>query len=384
VPLRSAQTQSVVGGLVVEPRFQWAGVGRVLHETGWASAPEFLDLPLVPGSGREVPPWVLAGPVIARLSELLRAARRGYRDRVGDLVRPRGRILWAEYTSERMPTGKWDKLPCRYSDLDTDPKLKRWIRWGLERVRTDLVNVGGRDPLAMHLADEAARLLALIPESPLFPARRELESRLGRRDVLATAAITRGLHALGWLVDERGLGGGRELDGLAWSLKLNHLWELYVAAHVNRLARQIGGQLYLGHRGQTVFPLHWTDPGFHSLGHLAPDLILRRHGELRIFDAKYRAHFAELDEAGWQRMTEDVRDSHRSDVHQALAYAALFDSPKITTTLVYPLRPTTFLALRYRGRDVASAELFHGGRQLTLELQGLPFGGLQLSAARFA
>jgi hypothetical protein len=97
--------------------------------------------------------------------------------------------------------------------------------------------------------------------------------------------------------------------------------------------------------------------------------------ELRIFDAKYKAHFAELDEAGWLRMADDVRDSHRADMHQVLAYAALFDATKITTTLVYPLRPSTFAALRSRDRDIARAHLFHGGRQLTLELQGLPFGG---------
>lgn len=76
VPLRSAQTMAVVGGLVVAPRFEWAGVGSVLTETGWDAAPEFLDLPLVPGSGREVPPWVLAGPVIGRLEQLLRDTKR--------------------------------------------------------------------------------------------------------------------------------------------------------------------------------------------------------------------------------------------------------------------------------------------------------------------
>jgi hypothetical protein len=375
VPLRSAQTQAVVGGLVVRPRFEWAGVGRVLQETGWAAAPEFLDLPLVPGSGREIPPWVLAGPVIGRLAELLRTAKRGYRDRVEDLTHPRGRILWAEYTSKRLPAGKWDTLPCRYSDLATDPKLRRWIRWGLERVRTDLVSVGGRDPLAMQLAHFATQLLLSISESPLFPARRELEVAASRRDVLVSTAVGRGLQALGWVVDERGLGGGRELDGLAWTLPLDRLWELFVAAHVAGLTRVSGGQLFVGHRGQTVFPLHWSDPSLRSLGHLAPDLVLRRHDEIRVFDAKYKAHFAELDEAGWLRMSDDVRDSHRADMHQVLAYAALFDAAKITATLVYPLRPSTFAALRSRGRDVARARLFHGGRQLTLELQGLPFGG---------
>jgi 5-methylcytosine-specific restriction endonuclease McrBC regulatory subunit McrC len=116
------------------------------------------------------------------------------------------------------------------------------------------------------------------------------------------------------------------------------------------------------------------------MGHLTPDLVLRRTDQVHVFDAKYKAHFAELDEAGWARITDDVRDSHRADMHQVLAYAALFDAPRITTTLVYPLRPSTFSALSARGRDIARAELFHGGRHLTLQLQGLPFGGAHRAA----
>lgn len=115
-----------------------------------------------------------------------------------------------------------------------------------------------------------------------------------------------------------------------------------MASHVAGLAGVSGGQLFVGHRGQTVFPLHWSDPSLRSLGHLTPDIVLRRHDEVRIFDAKYKAHFAELDEAGWLRMANDIRDSHRADMHQVLAYAALVDAPRITTTLVYPLRPATF------------------------------------------
>jgi hypothetical protein len=211
-------------------------------------------------------------------------------------------------------------------------------------------------------------------EKPLFPARRELESSAIKRDIMVNTAMSNGLQALGWLVDERGLGGGRELVGLAWALKLDRLWELYVASYVSSLARTVGGQVYLGHKGQTIFPLQWNDASLRSLGHLTPDVVLRRHDEIRIFDAKYKAHFAELDEAGWLRMSTEVQDSHRADMHQVLAYAALFDAPKVTAVLIYPLRPSTFAALKLRRRDVARAQLLHGGRRLRLELQGLPFG----------
>ncbi len=56
VPLRSGRTGHVASGLVVRPRFGWAGVGQVLDQTGWAAMPEMLPQPLVPGSGREVAP----------------------------------------------------------------------------------------------------------------------------------------------------------------------------------------------------------------------------------------------------------------------------------------------------------------------------------------
>lgn len=131
IPLRSAQSGAVTGGFVVRPRFGWAGVGRVLGEIGWYTAPEFLDAPLVPGSGREVPPWVLAGPVIARLSNLLRSMRRGFSDTETVLHRPRGRILWDRYRSESLARGRWQNFPCRFPELENDPRLRRAIRWTL-------------------------------------------------------------------------------------------------------------------------------------------------------------------------------------------------------------------------------------------------------------
>lgn len=78
IPLRSGTSGHVVAGYVVRPRFGWSGVGSILSETGWHSAPNILSMPLVPGSGREVPPWVLAGPVITRLRALLDQLKRGF------------------------------------------------------------------------------------------------------------------------------------------------------------------------------------------------------------------------------------------------------------------------------------------------------------------
>jgi hypothetical protein len=191
---------------------------------------------------------------------------------------------------------------------------------------------------------------------------------------LVNDTIFRGLEALAWVEEERGLGGGRELDGIAWSLSLSALWEAYVEGVVRREAALKGGEVKVARLGETTVPLAWSDPVRRSLSYLAPDIIVRRGRSVHIIDAKYKAHLAELDQVGWRRFTEEAREAHRADLHQVLAYAAIHEAEEITATLMYPLRRDTWNTLVEQQRDTTTSELVHGGRRVLLELRGLPFG----------
>jgi len=374
MPLRSAQTQQVVGGIVIKPRFGWGGVGRVLNEIGWNTSLEFAELPMVPGSGREVPPWVIAGPVIFRLAELLSHVRRGYREAHETLTKPRGKIVWKEYLSGPLLAGMWHQLPCTFPELSNDPQLRSMVKWCLQRLRRDLLETGGKDKTAITLAMVAEKLIELLRDvNPRVPRKAEIEQRVGNSR-LEPEAILRGVEAMGWIVDERGLGGGRELDGLAWHLPLAELWESFVETIVRREAALVGAEVRCGRKSETVFPIRWTDPSLRGMSHLIPDFVVRHRDHVKIIDAKYKAHFSELDESGWLRMAEDSRESHREDFHQVLAYAALFDANQTTVTLVYPLRQSTYEALSARKRDVVRADLSYAGRTIQAELRGVPFG----------
>jgi 5-methylcytosine-specific restriction endonuclease McrBC regulatory subunit McrC len=265
-------------------------------------------------------------------------------------------------------------VPCRFPDLSDDPVLRRNIRWTAERLKRDLVLVGGTDPIALYLVRVAIRLLEQLNDvAALMPTRSQLRAftQAGR---LVDESLRRGVEAMAWIVDERGLGGGREQDGLAWQLPLDRLWESYVESAVRREAAQVGADIKAARLGETTFPLHWSDPSHRTLGHLAPDFVMRRGRSVTVIDAKYKAHFAELDARAWYAFTEDAREEHRADLHQVLAYASLFEADVINARLVYPLRSSTWESLRSRGRDRSRAELFHGGRRVAVELQGLPFG----------
>ncbi len=381
IPLRSGATGHVVAGYVVRPRFGWSGVGSILSETGWHSAPNILSMPLVPGSGREVPPWVLAGPVIARLRALLEQLKRGFDFKEDTPRAPRGTIQWSKYLRTSLPSGRWHQVPCRFPDLSTDPVLRGAIRWTLERVLEELGLVAGDDRVALLLRNDAMRLLEQLADVARVYPRAELISRMSGGDPLLAQTVRSGLEAIGWVRDDRGLGGGRQMDGLAWSLPLDRLWEDHVARKVQEQVRQEGGVLRLGRRGETVTPLHWSDPTHRSLGHLVPDMVVTRRSSVWIVDAKYKSHFAEIDEGGWRQMADEIRESHRADVHQVLGYSSLFDAAEITATLAYPLRRQTWDMLRERGLDRTVADVYNGSRHVRLELWGLPFGPLRTSAA---
>ena len=374
VPLRAAHTGQIAGGLIVKPRFGWSGVGRVLSEVGWNAALEFLDFPLVPGSGREVPPWLIAGPVLARLEELLRSLRPGYRMAEETLRKPRGHIRWNAYVSQSLARGRWDALPCRFPELTKDPRVRSLARWTLERVCDGLAVLAISDPLAQRLIMLAKQLLEDVADvPPRMPLRDDMATLLGSAR-LHGQSMVRGLEAIGWVSDERGLGGGRELDGLAWQLPLDRLWEAYVESIIRKESLTTGAEVRVGRLGQTIFPLHWSDPTHRSLGHLVPDIVVRRGDVVTVVDAKYKAHLAELDEHGWHRFVDTTREAHRADIHQVLAYAALYDAREVTAVLAYPLRRGTYESLVARGRERSTAELLHGGRLLRIELRGLPFG----------
>lgn len=372
VPLRTPDTRKVAGGVVVRPRFGWEGIGPLLQQIGWVASPRVLELPLVPGSAREVPPWVLAGPVLQRLASLLREIRKGFRMHEDVRQVPRGQILWQRYVAEQASRGAFHQMPCRFPELGPDALLRSYLRWGLERVHRSLVPYAVVDSIARRLSEQAEGLLVgLRDASARAPDRRTLDQLL-RGAGLPSAVLQQGLQALAWIVDERGLAGAAETDGLAWALPMHELFERWVEHVVRLWGREFGGQVLAGRAHETVVPIDWDRRAHGSMKSLVPDLVVRHQDRVYVIDAKYKGHFQEFDDARWLALSEELRDEHRCDLHQVLAYASLYEAAEMTAVLVYPMRERTWTRLAERGRTVVQARLSGGGRLLRLALAALP------------
>ncbi len=375
LPLLSPLTARYDLGLIVQPRFPWAGIGPMLAEMGWLISPTPIRLPLLKRSERRVPLWVLSFMILARLKALLDRLERRFEATTETRSSPKGRIEWTQYATRQMPRGDFLSVPCAFPDLRDDRHLKGAIRFAVEKQLRSLETQSDQGTFVHRLIAVAESLLVRVHNvSARRPATGEVQIWLRRP--LCTDVFAEGLQAVEWTVEERGLAGLSDLDGIPWTMPMEQFFEAWVETVVRSAVRTTGGFLKVGRRRETVSPLAWDPPYLGSQRSLVPDLILEFEGAAVIFDAKYKRHLEELQEGGWRDQSGELREQHRADLLQILAYANLVNAPEVVCCLVYPCSVTTWESLVRRGRLFHQAELPNRGRRVRLWLTALPMCGM--------
>jgi len=103
-----------------------------------------------------------------------------------------------------------------------------------------------------------------------------------------------------------------------------------------------------------------------------PDIWLEWESTTLIVDAKYKRHWEELQQQGWSGMQEELREQHRNDLLQVLAYANLARTGRVIACLAYPCSADTWESLRDRGRLIHRADVIARPRSLQLWLTAVP------------
>jgi hypothetical protein len=372
IPLRAPDTHKIAGGIVVRPRFGWSSVGALFSLIGWSAAPEILNCPLVPGSAQEIPAWVIAGPVVAELERLLRFAGPKFRERNETRSSPRGKIEWPKYCSEQLARGNFQMLPCTFSDLDVDHQLRGFIKWALNRISNQLAPFSSSDLFARNLWDRVNTLLITLRSSQLqIPNHRALDSMqqsLHHRSIRTDL----GIEALRWVLDERGLAGSTDMDGLSWRIKMHDLFEQWVEKLVSVWAAGFGGRVVSGRNFGSLSAITWERRSVDSLSSLIPDVVVHDQNHTYVFDAKYKGFLGETPELSWHNSSTLIREDHRHDLHQIMAYSSLYGLEEVTVALVYPLQLEEWRRLSERQAAVTKGFVGGPNRRINLALIGVP------------
>lgn len=379
MPLLSPATAKPDLGLVLEPRFTWRSAGDMLAGTGFRVTPEILPIRrMVAQSDRMIPAWVLSATVLTRIADMLKQTQRRFEQHDALLNAPKGQVQWGRYASGSIARGEWLSVPCRFPDLLPDAKLGGALHWTVLRHQDVLRSQLGRHEVVYQLLQGCdAMLPALRGFAPLRPA--------PGWQPLAGAAMAevfrRGLEAIHWTLDERGLGGTSDLAGLPWRMDMAPFFEAWVEAIAEQTARQHGATLTTGRRQETTVRLHWQPVKCGTQRSLIPDVVLQRPGVTVVIDAKYKRH-AQLAAYGLYGAGEhDWQAQHREDLLQCLAYTSLFDTPRVVACLAYPTPDDQWDRFNREGRVLSRATVRHGLRQVEVALLAVPMSGNVKEAA---
>jgi hypothetical protein len=370
-PLLSPTSARPDYGLVVQPRFPWPGIGPMLAEMGWRIVPLPLRLPLLKRSERRVPAWVISCMVFARLRALLQRVDRRFELVQEHRSAPRGSVRWDEYATRQLPRAAFLGVPCTFPDLRDDRQLKGAIRLTLERQLRSLETQREQGAFVHRLILLGEELLAKVRMVPSYaPSTPVMENWLHRP--LHGDIWLDGLQAIEWTLEERGLAGLSDLEGIPWRMPMDQFFEAWAETILRTVAARIGGRLKVGRNRETTAPLVWEPPYLGSQKSLSPDLWLEWETGTLIVDAKYKRHWEELQQGAWSSAEATLREQHRQDLLQVLAYANLAKTKHIIACLTYPCSQSTWESLLNRGRLFHKADLQVRDKVLRLWLTAIP------------
>lgn len=371
IPLISPTTARPDYGLVVQPRFPWAGIGPMLAEMGWRVGPTPLRLPLLRRSERRVPVWVLSFMILARLKVLLDSLDRRFELATETRQAPRGSVHWAEYVTRSLRHAKFLSIPCTFPDLRDDRLLKGAVRHTVERQLRALETQKEHGAFVHRLIEFGQLLLRRVQTvAEYVPSSTTLSSWLQRP--MRSEPFLNGVQAIEWTIDERGLAGLSDLEGIPWTMPMDQFFEAWIETVLRVVAQRTGGQMRIGRKRETVHAVSWEPPYLGSQKSLVPDIWLEWESTTLIVDAKYKRHWEELQQRSWMNVEEELREQHRHDLLQVLAYANLARTPRVIACLAYPCSPQSWISLRERGRLIHRAELTVGTRVVYLWLTAVP------------
>ncbi len=374
-PLLSPTSGRPDYGMVIEPRFSWSSAGEMFSAMGFRTVPRLLPLPHPPQSERRIPAWLMSSIILPRLKRMLDAMQRRFEMTRQILPAPRGSVDWENYAVRHMAVGRSLEVPCRFPDLRDDKELRASLSWVVCRHKHALLTQRQHGRVVQDLLRECDSLLIrLAGVTPAEPCGTML-NRFQQRTAITNKVFKDGIQAIEWTAEERGLAGLSDLSGLAWSLDMEVFFEAWVETIAERVARRTGATLSVGRKRETQVPIDWFPPSLGSQRSLLPDIVIAREDAVLVIDAKYKRHAEEIERSGWNDLGTDVREQHRDDVLQSLAYSTLFNTRRVITCLAYPTAAAHWETLHERNRTMSHATIRQGPRTVEIALLAVPLSG---------
>lgn len=334
IPLRASDTGKQIGDFVVMPRF----IGRdrfedyieILNLLGTEISPEVISsLPLASGKNFRPPLYLEAVKFIAALEKLIMRPWRRFDNIEKASNQPTGQIIWTKYINKEFKVENKLKFPVRTNVLSEFHSEYSEIRYVFDICKSELLSANTPQKIKNTLRTKLSFL-----EERLYHHKPKATNQIKIQfsdSPTVKACKEQAIKILNFNL----------VDSTAWRVDFSDVFEKFIQHIFKEAAKESGGRLYSNFKFHSKTSKHYA----WELKHIEPDAIFQKDNVLVFIDAKYKSNlYNKFDQS------EVLKEDHRHDLHQIMAYSSFSKTNFKFGFLCYPSDKIELKTIEYTNR----------------------------------
>jgi len=321
IPLRSPDTGKQIGDFVVKPRYtsvddQFSEYVEIVNLLESEVLPEFKNsIPLLSQNNMRPPLYLEAIKFINILEKAIKIKWNKFQTIKRTYKYPKSQVDWKEYIEKEYDPEKRLLFPCYDNILSRFHNEFFELKYVYNIAKREITSF--KTPL--NIKYEYRGVLTYLDNAFYdYPEKQANSLKIHNSDPL----LIKRLKDQGNKILKRNF---EEIT--SWRIDFSLLFEKYVQFLFKQVSLEIGASQLNNYkiRDSSHFSPLW------SLKYLEPDIILMKDDLDIIIDAKYKSHLF-----NFKSDTEELKEEHRKDIHQLLAYTSFTKNKNKIGVLCYP------------------------------------------------
>ncbi len=332
IPLRASDTGKQIGDFVVMPRFagrdKFDDYIEILNLLGAEISPEVIDsLPLASGKNFRPPLYLEAVKFIACLEKIIMRPWRKFDNVENVSSQPTGQINWTKYINNEYKVENQLRFPARINVLSEFHSEYAEIRFVFDICKSELLSANTPQKIKNTLRNKL-----IFFEERLYHHKPKATAKIAIRFSDSPTIKTCKKQANKIL-------NFNLVDCTAWRVDFSDVFEKFIQHIFRKAAMEIGGRLYSNFKFHSRISNHYS----WELKHIEPDAIFQKENVLVFIDAKYKSHlYNRFDQS------EILKEDHRHDLHQIMAYTSFSKTDFKFGFLCYPSDQIELKSIQYK------------------------------------
>ncbi|MFD0835031.1 hypothetical protein ACFQ0I_04595 [Mariniflexile aquimaris] len=332
IPLRASDTGKQIGDFVVMPRFtgrdRFEDYIEILNLLGTEISPEVVDsLPLASGKNFRPPLYLEAVKFISSLEKLTMKSWRKFDNVEKVSNQPTGQVNWTKYINSEYKVENRLKFPARANVLSEFHTEYAEIRYVFDICKIELLSANTPERIKNILRNK----LSFLEERLYYHKPKSANKIIIRFSDSPTVKSCK--------VQANKILDFNLVDSTAWRVDFSDVFEKFIQHIFREVAKETGGRLYSNVRFRSKTTKHYS----WELKHIEPDAIFQKEDFLVFIDAKYKSNLYNKFEK-----SELLKEYHRQDLHQIMAYSSFSKTDFKYGFLCYPSDQIEIKSIQYK------------------------------------